>query len=44
MGIRVKKITNSNKKFVSLNKVMKKFKIILKDKNINKKIIKISDD
>jgi len=44
MGIKVKKITNTNKKFMSLNKVMKKFKIILKDKNINKKIIKFSDD
>ena len=44
MGIKVKKITNTNKKFMSLNNVMKKFKIILKNKNINKKIIKFSDD
>jgi short-subunit dehydrogenase len=44
MGIKVKKITNSNKKFMSVNKVIKKIKIILKDKNINKKIIKLSND
>jgi hypothetical protein len=29
---------------MSVNKVIKKIKIILKDKNINKKIIKLSND
>jgi short-subunit dehydrogenase len=40
MGIKVKKITNSNKKFISLNNSIKKIKVILNNKKINKKIIK----
>ena len=44
MGIKAKRITNSNKKFVPLNKLIKRIQIILKDKDINKKIIKFSDD
>jgi len=41
MGIKAKKITNSNKKYISLNKVTKKIKELLKNKSLNKKIIKI---
>ena len=44
MGIKAKRITNSNKKFVPLNKLIKRIQVILKDKDINKKIIKFSDD
>ena len=44
MGMKAKRITNSNKKFVPLNKLIKRIQIILKDKDINKKIIKFSDD
>lgn len=42
MGLRVKELTNSKKKFVSIEKVIEKIKIILKDKKIKKKNIKIS--
>jgi NAD(P)-dependent dehydrogenase (short-subunit alcohol dehydrogenase family) len=41
MGIKVKKITNTKKKFVSIKDVIKKIKIILKNNRINKKNINI---
>lgn len=41
MGLKVKKLTNTNKKYISLNIAVKKIKNILKNKNINKKNIKI---
>lgn len=41
MGLKVKKLTNTDKKYISLNVVAKKIKNILKNKKINKKNIKI---
>ena len=41
MGIKVRKMTNTNKKFVSIKDVIKKIKIILKNNRINKKNINI---
>lgn len=41
MGFKVKKMTNTKKKFTSINQITKKIKILLKDKNINKKNINI---
>ena len=39
MGLKVKKMTNTKKKYTPINKVIKKIKDLLKDKNINKKNI-----
>lgn len=41
MGLKVKKLTNTDKKYISLNVVAKKIKNILNNKKINKKNIKI---
>ena len=41
MGIKVRKMTNTNKKFVSIKDLIKKIKIILKNNRINKKNINI---
>ena len=41
MGLKVKKMTNTKKTFTSTKYVIKKIAIILKDKKINKKNIKI---
>ena len=41
MGLKVKKTTNTKKEFSSINNITKKIKILLKDKDINKKNIKI---
>lgn len=41
MGLKVKKTTNTKKEFSSINNIKKKIKILLKDKKINKKNIKI---
>jgi len=41
MGIKVRKMTNTNKKFVSIKDLIKKIKIILKNNEINKKNINI---
>ena len=41
MGIKVKKITNTKKKFQSINEVINQIRNILKNKKINKKNIKI---
>ncbi len=41
MGIQVKKITNTKKKFQSINEVINQIRNILKNKKINKKNIKI---
>ena len=41
MGLKVKKLTNTDKKYISLNVVAKKIKNILKNKKMNKKNIKI---
>lgn len=41
MGFKVKKIINTKKKFSSTGQIVKKIKIVLKNKNINKKNIKI---
>lgn len=41
MGLKVKKMTKTNKKFTSIKDVVKKIKIILKDKKVNKENIKI---
>lgn len=41
MGLKVKKLTNTDKKYISLNIAAKKIKNILKNKKINKKNIKI---
>lgn len=41
MGIKVKRITNTEKKFQSINEVIDKIRNILKNKKINKKNIKI---
>lgn len=41
MGLKVKKLTNTDKKYISLNIAVKKIKNILKNKKINKKNIKI---
>ena len=40
-GIKVKRITNTEKKFQSINEVIDKIRNILKNKKINKKNIKI---
>ena len=41
MGLKVKKLINTDKKYISLNIAVKKIKNILKNKKINKKNIKI---
>jgi hypothetical protein len=41
MGLKVKKTTNTKKEFSSINNIAKKIKFLLKDKDINKKDIKI---
>ena len=41
MGIRVKKLTNTKKKYNSIKNVIKKISNILNNKKINKKNIKI---
>ena len=41
MGIKVRRVTNTNKKFVSIKDIIKKIKIILKNNEINKKNINI---
>ncbi|MDA8844875.1 SDR family oxidoreductase [Candidatus Pelagibacter bacterium] len=41
IGIKVRKMTNTNKKFVSIKDLIKKIKIILKNNRINKKNINI---
>ncbi len=41
MGLKVKKLTNTKKNYTSINNVIKKIKVILKSKKINKKNIKI---
>ena len=41
MGIRVKKLTNTQKKYLSIKNVIKKISNILNNKKINKKNIKI---
>ena len=41
MGIKAKNLTNSNKKFLSTNMVIKRITSILRNKKLNKKNIKI---
>ena len=41
MGLEVKKMTNTKKNYTSFNYVIRKIKILLSNKNINKKNVKI---
>lgn len=41
MGVKAKNLTNTKKKFISINTISKKINLILNNKTINKKNIKI---
>lgn len=44
MGLKVKKMTNTNKKFLSLKKIVKRIKLVLSDKKTNKRNFKFYND
>ena len=44
MGLKVKKLTNTDKKYISLNIAVKKIKNILKNKKLIKRILKFYHD